>query len=449
MSRILPLINELCAFPTGVMAPTNESFFERIALELNIKIRRYLSGTTYNGWVVPDQWSVERARILKDDCEVFNCLAAPLGVASYSRSFQGELDFEELKHHLVTNPTLPGAYVFHCMWQYRPWDADWAFSVPYETYRSFGPGRYTVDLVTTYSPGEMLVAVYDHKGRSNRTVVFNAHTCHPCMANDDFAGVAVLVRLFQWLRGQDTYYTYRLILGPEHLGTIFYLHDLDDNELQRIVGGAFAEMPGTRFPIKVAASFLGNQPIDKAFRNAARHHTSAYEFVPWRQGAGNDETVWEAPGYEIPFVEVSRCRHILDPYPEYHTSLDGPDLMDDDMLDEFYDVFVRAIGVLERNSRVYRKFNGLICLSNPQYDLYLERPDPAVQKDLTEDSEKWGHLLDCLFRYFDGSMTVLDIAERHDLPFEPLYHYIRKFEENGLVRLEFSPIERLPISRPI
>ena len=27
----------------------------------------------------------------------------------------------------------------------------------------------------------------------------------------------------------------------------------------------------------------------------------------WREGAGNDETVWESPGFEIPFVELTRC----------------------------------------------------------------------------------------------------------------------------------------------
>ncbi len=76
-----------------------------------------------------------------------------------------------------------------------------------------------------------------------------------------------------------------------------------------------------------------------------------------------------------------------------------------------------VIGILEENAVIERRFDGLICLSNPDYALYMERPDPAVVKDLDADAEKWGHLLDCLFRYMDGNMTLLDIAERHDLPF--------------------------------
>ena len=72
----------------------------------------------------------------------------------------------------------------------------------------------------------------------------------------------------------------------------------------------------------------------------------------------------------------------------------------------------------------------------------MERPDPAVAKDFDDDAEKWGHLLDCLFRYMDGNMTVLDIAQKHDLPFDRLRRYLGRFEEKGLVRLERAEIPR-------
>jgi aminopeptidase-like protein len=444
---ILALTRDLCRFTSGVVAVENEMFFGRLGEELPLTVHRYPSGTSFNGWVVPPLWQVEHATIRKDGRVIFDGTVHPLAVASYSRSFQGEIDFEELKPHLVTKRELPEAYVYHCIWQCRPWDADWAFCIPYETYRTLGPGRYYIDLVTTLRPGEMLVAEGVHRGRSGQTVIFNAHTCHAGQANDDVAGVAVLVRVFQWLRGRDTYYTYKVVLGPEHLGTVFYLRDCTPDELARMVCGAFAEMPGTPgAPLKLASSFLGGQAIDQAFHNVARHHTHAYSCVPWRQGAGNDETVWEAPGYEVPFVEVSRCRDLLAPYPEYHTSLDTPELMDECQVLEFLRVFQGVVDILERNAVLHRRFNGLICLSNPEYRLYLERPDPAVAKDLAADSEKWGHLLDCLFRYLDGSWTVLDIAEKHDLPFDSLYAYLKRFEAKGLVRFEFAPVARVPIS---
>jgi aminopeptidase-like protein len=111
------------------------------------------------------------------------------------------------------------------------------------------------------------------------------------------------------------------------------------------------------------------------------------------------------------------------------------------------EVLKRTVDVLENNATMERRFDGLICLSNPQYDLYMERPDPTIEKDLDPDAEKWGHLLDCLLRYFDGEKTILDIALAHDLPFGRLRRYLERFEEKGLIRLRFAEIARVPPAR--
>ena len=182
--------------------------------------------------------------------------------------------------------------------------------------------------------------------------------------------------------------------------------------------------------------------IDQAFANVLRHHSRKSTVVPWRKGAGNDETVWEAPGYEIPFVEVTRCEEQWAPYREYHSSLDSPDLMDPSQLDEMLFVLKKVVEIVENNVTSLRLFDGLICLSNPQYGLYMERPDPAMTKDLDAEAGKWGHLLDSLFRYMDGAATILDVAQRHDLPFDKLRDYIGRFEEKGLVKLARAEIPR-------
>lgn len=444
---IIALARELCEFRCGVVADGNEGLFERIGMELQLDMFRYSSGETFNGWLVPDNWRVKKARLFRNGQEIFDGTAHTLGVAYYSKSFTGDLKWESLEPHLVTNPKLPDAYMFHCMWQYRPWDTDWAFSIPFREYETLGEGEYRVELETVYEPSEMLVSHCLIKGRSEKTILFNSNTCHPHMANDGFAGTAVLIRLMQWLRGRDNHYSYCLVLGPEHLGSVFYLRDRTPEEIRNMVAGIFEEMPGTKGAMKATSTFLGNQVIDAAVANALRHHTRAYELVPWRKGAGNDETVWEAPGYEVPFVELTRCEDQFAPFLEYHSSFDTPDIMDPEQLEEMLLALKKTVEILENNASVERRFNGLVCLSNPAYDLYMERPDPSVTKELEIDAEKWGHLLDCLFRYMDGNMTILDIAEKHDLPFDRLHRYLKRFEEKGLVDLSFAECERLPVRR--
>jgi aminopeptidase-like protein len=446
-ASMIALARDLCLFRAAVVSDDNEKLFARIGLELPLTMFRFKSGDEFNGWSVPQNWRVKRAKIFQGAHEVFDATAHTLGVAYYSRSFSGTLSRAQLEKHLVTNPDLPGAFMFHCMWQYRPWDADWAISIPHDVYRTLGEGDYCVELETEYMPGEMLVAHTEIQGRSDKVIVFNSHTCHPHMANDGFAGTAVLIRLMQWLAQRDNYYTYRLVLAPEHLGTVFYLRDLPPAEVERMVCGVFEEMPGTRGAIKATKTFRGGHRIDRAFANVLHHSSRAHEIVPWRKGAGNDETVWEAPGYEVPFVEVTRCEDQFAPFREYHSSLDTPDLMDEGQLEEMLEVMKKVVDVLEGDAFVKRRFDGLICLSNPKYNLYMERPDPAVVKDLDADAEKWGHLLDCLFRYMDGDMTVLDIAEKHGLPFDRLLSYLNRFEEKGLALLEHAEIQRQPALR--
>lgn len=439
---MISLIEELCAFRTAAVADGNDALFERIARELPIEVFRFPSGLTHNGWVVPENWHVRQAKLYRDGREVFDGTANALGVGYYSKPFTGELDWEELQPRLVTNPALPDAYMFHCVWQYRPWDADWCLSLPFSLYQTLGPGRYRVELETEYSPSAMLVGHHHKPGRSEKTIVFNCHTCHPHMANDGLAGGAILIRLMQWLAGRDTFYSYRLVMGPEHLGTVFYLRDRPRQDVDRLVGGVFHEMPGTAGALKATATFSGGHLLDRAFANVLRHYSRAHVVVPWRKGAGNDETVWEAPGYEVPFVELTRCEDQFAPFREYHSSLDTAQLMDPAQIEEVFDVLKRAVNVVEQNAVVRRRFDGLVCLSSPTYQLYMERPDPAVQKNLPEDAEKWGHLLDCLFRYMDGDMTILEIAERHDLPFDRLRQYLERFEQQGLVELEFTEVDR-------
>lgn len=445
--RIRDLTVELCAFRAGVVAAENEPLFARMSREYPLAVHRFPSGAHHLGWEIPERWTVNRAEIRRDGVLVYDGAAHPLGVGMYSRSFEGELTLEELAPHLVSLPALPDALSYHCIWLYRPWDADWAFSLPHRIRETMTPGRYQVRLETTREPGEMLVGVGEHRGASDRTIVFQAHNCHPGQANDGFAGIAILLELFRWLAKRSTRYSYRIVIAPEHLGTVFYLAGLERGELERMVGGVFAELPSTGAPIVVSSSLPGDQPIDHALRNAARSFRHGRRLTGFRGGIGNDETVWEAPGYEVPFAQVSCTRGQPHHYPEYHTSLDTADRLDPADLESFLRVLKETVLAIEEDAVFDRTFDGFPSLASPRYRLYRERFDPAVEKNLDDDSEKWGRMSDVLYRLFDGSTSALAIAERFELPFGAVRAYLGQFEEKGLVVARPVEIERLPISR--
>lgn len=434
--ELIELTRRLCEPRTGVVAEGNAILFDRIAKEVPLEILAVPSGAEFNGWLVPNNWSVQTCEIHRDGELLFSGEKNALSVAYLSKSFEGKLSLSALRPHIVTNPALPSATMFHCQWQYRPWAADWAISVPYEVFQNWEEGEYEVVLRTFEKPGEMLVGVSEVLGASQETIVLNSNNCHPHMANDGFAGTAVLISLMKWLQTRDNHYSYRLVIGPEHLGSVFYLASLTPQERSLIIGCIFEEMPGTDGPLKAARTFNGNTTLDKAFSNVLKHAGLPYELVPWRQGAGNDETVWEAPGYEIPCIEITRCEKQWEPFVEYHSDADSWELMNPTRLSEMLESLKSVVEVIEGDVRMFRNFDGLPCLSNPRYDLYPKRPDPSIENEMNEDSEQWGRLVDSLFRYFDGKWTALDIAEKHDLPFKDVRAYLKLLADKDLVRLE-------------
>ena len=447
INNLINLTRDLCEIPTGIVADGNEQFFQRIRDEIDLEIFSFPSNSEHNGWIIPHKWTVETATIHRDGKLIYDGTQNALGVAHYSRSFEGRMSLEDLLPHLYSLPSLPEAHVFHCTWLYRPWIEDWGLCPPHNLVKSLTPGNYDIRLKTLTDPGDMLVGHHHKQGKSEKTIFFQSNTCHPHMANDGLAGTAVMIRLFQWLTTQDTHYSYRLVLGPEHYGTIFYLRDHSRQEIDNYIGGVFGEMMGTDGDFVVASTFNGDEVLDRAFRHVVRNHTKAHRFVGFRESVGNDETVWEAPGIEIPCVQVNRFRTHSVPFPEYHTNFDNADLMDAEQLEEFLDVFKKVVELLEANVTMYRQFDGLVALSNPKNDIYLERFDPTkAAGSKASYSNSWGILQDSIPRYFDGRMSVLDIAEKHDIDFFDIRRYVQQFIDKGLVDARLEEIERPRVS---
>ncbi len=436
--EFLELTRELCAIRSGIVDHGNEDLFRRMGQEIPLRMFRFPSGQEHNGWVIPDAWRVKRATISKDGLTIYDGTASHLGVAYYSRSFSGSIELPELKKHLFSNAEIPDAQMWHCSWLYKPWLHEWGMTPPHRFIEGLQPGIYDVVLQTEFNTGDMLVADYHIQGEEDATFVFQSHTCHPYMANDGFAGTAVLIRLMQYLKTRRNRLSYRLVLGPEHFSTIFYLRDIPQIELDRIVCGVFPEMIGTGGPLKMGTTFWGDHYLDMALGHVGRFYAKNFERLPFRQTVGNDETVWEAPGYEIPFAQMNRSARFGFPFAEYHSTLDTPDVINASDLDEAFDVLRRAVDVIETDRMPKRKFSGLMCLANPRRDLYRQRADPSMRETSGGDeSEKWGYLQDCIVRYMEGSMSILEIAERHGLPYFDVLEYLQNWQRKDLI--EFRP----------
>jgi aminopeptidase-like protein len=430
----LDILARLLDLNIGVTQSANADAFALMSSIYPLTIKRYRSGREHNGWVIPHEWRVQKALICHRGKVMFDGTVHPLAVAGYSTSFQGSISKAELDAHVFFRRELPDAYVFHSMYNYRPWHQHWGFCVPFDLFQTWPEGTYEIELVTEFVQADMLVGDAHIAGALPDTVVFNAHTCHPCQANDGLSGVMVILELFRWLSQSPRRYSYRAVLAPEHIGTVFYLADMPDAEIATFKAGCFIEMVGSDTPLVLQQSFTGQAIVDRVAEYVLKQVQPALHVGAFRTVVGNDETVWEAPGIEVPMVSISRW-----PYRQYHTSHDDMTLMSEARLNETLESLKRIVEIFEQDATMDRRFKGLVALSNPKYGLYRERPDPVVEKGLTAMDLRFGEVQDYLPRYFDGTHSIFDIAERFDVPFGTLRDYLAAFAAKGLIDIRPLP----------
>lgn len=434
------LFEEILCHRIGVAQAENARLFELLGHIAPLRLHSYASRSEHNGWVVPDAWTVRKAEIRRDGRVLFDGLVHPLAVIGNSIGFSGRVSKADLDKHVFFSRAQPDAYAFHCMNNYRPWAKEWGFCIPLAQYQSWGDGDYDVELVTEFSAGDMLVAEAVLPGESSETIVFNAHTCHPGQFEDGFSGVALILELFDELRKLDKRkYTYKAVLAPEHLGTVFYLANLPAEQRAQLKAVVFTEMIGLKTDLTLQKSFTGDHVIDRVAGRLARDIEPEARMGDFRTILGNDETVWEAPGYEIPCISLSRCSKSPYYYDEYHTSNDLIGRSDMAQRSKALTLLRRLVETFERDAVIIRRFEGLIALSNPRYGLYVERPEPTVDKKLSEEQLVLGALQDRIVRYFDGRHSISELAEKFSLSFETMYDYVRSFEAKGLVELKAVP----------
>ena len=185
--------------------------------------------------------------------------------------------------------------------------------------------------------------------------------------------------------------------------------------------------------LKLQCSYEGNNFLDLAGRNALRSINPHFVQGPFRRVYGNDETVFEAPGYEIPSISLTRF-----PFPQYHTSLDTPTIVSEAKLEETVLCLEKIAFIMQENCRMQRKFKGLLALSHPRYNLYKPHWNPAEKTSLQRsDPNHWHFLMIDMFRDFDSNITMLEVAERHQLPFDEVHEYLTQLKQTGAI--EFIP----------
>jgi aminopeptidase-like protein len=424
---MMQILRDLTPLNRAVCSRGYDDAVEYLCEELPFRVISVAGSHQHNGWVVPPSWDVEEARISKDGRVIYDGAAHPLGVIALSESFSGTVGLDELQRHLYFDYRDVDSVPFHYRQQFRSWSRDWGFCLPKRAFDQLTPGDYEVVIRTVESPGSMKILEYKHQGSLDFTIALGANLDHAGVANDGLAGCVVGLEVMRRLQGRKTKFTYSLVLSPGIIGSEFYLAGLTKFERSAILEGIFLEMLGSDTPLAVQEPRRKMVNTFFAVRASLDELDLPYRTGPFESIIINDEYIWE--NYGIPMVSFSRF-----PYPEYHSSKDSVAIIKETSLDEAVDALLGAVDWLEASPLVSKKFEGNICLSNPQYDLYVDYGQVALGDTVSEERRRKRSLMDFI-PSIDRPVSVRAIAEHVGLTETDTHEYLQRWAAKGLIDL--------------
>jgi len=427
MKTMMQILRDLTPLNRAVCSLGYDQAVNYLQEVLPFRVISVPSPCQHNGWVIPPSWDVEEAKITKDGHTVYDGMAHPLGVIALSSRFSGTVTLEELRHHLHYDHRDDDSIPFHYRQQFRSWSRDWGFCVPKRIFDQLAPGDYEVVIHTKEAPGTVKILEYKHPGSLDFTIVLGSNLDHAGVANDGLAGCVVGLEVLRRLRDRKTRFTYSLVLSPGIIGSELYLAGLGQSERSRILEGIFLEMLGSATPLAVQESRHRMVNALHALKASLDQIGLSYRTGPFESIIVNDEYVWE--NYGIPMLSFSRF-----PYPEYHSSRDTTEIIRQEALDEAVDALVGAVDWLEASPVVVKKFEGNICLSNPQYDLYIDYGQIALGDKPSERQTRMRCLMDFL-PALNRAICVKAVADHVGLPESDTLAYLERWAAKGLVDL--------------
>lgn len=370
---------------------------------VDLDVHEVPSGTQVFDWTIPFEWNIRDAYIKAPSGErVVDFKASSLHVLSYSRPVRVQMPLNELKEHIYTLPQQPDAVPYR-----TAYGGDrWGFCMTHNQLEQLEDGIYEAVIDSSLAEGSLTYGEIFHRGATDHEVLLSTHICHPSLANDNCSGLALLTALVKRITKQKTRYSYRFLFGPGTLGAISWLAH-NSSSVFNIKHGIVFSCVGDGGGPTYKKSRIGDAFIDRAFCHVLRHASSQpsiLDFFPY----GYDERQFCSPGFNLPVGLFQRSQ--FGTFPEYHCSEDNLDFIRPEHLATSYRMVASVLDVIE-SDRCYERTNPFCEPQLGRRGLYS-----SVGGDKSIADRNMAMLW--VLNLSDGQHSLLDIAERANMPFE-------------------------------
>ncbi|MEM7774301.1 MAG: DUF4910 domain-containing protein [Pseudomonadota bacterium] len=383
-----------------------------------LEIKEVATGTSVFDWTVPHEWVIRQAYIAQSDGKrVVDFRDHSLHVLNYSAPVRQRMGLADLKPHLFSLPEQPDVIPYRTSY----YEKNWGFCLSHNQLEALPDDTYDVVIDSDFISGSLAWGEYLHKGESSDEVLLSAHICHPSLANDNCSGLALLTRLAANLAGRRTRYSYRFLFAPGTIGAITWLA-MNEERTDRICNGLVLSCVGDGGGPTYKQSRRGDAMVDRAMRHIIMHAGLAGTVVPFSP-YGYDERQYCSPGFNLPVGLFQRSA--FGSFPEYHTSADNMDFIDPAHLATSYGLVQEWMNILECD----RVMINLYPKGEPQLGrrgLYA-----SIGGEQMTPMHRMAMLW--VLNLSDGEHTLLDIADRAELPFRVIQDAATRLEAAEVV----------------
>ena len=409
-------IYPICRSITGDGVRTT---LRHLGAHLPLEVREVPTGTRAFDWTVPREWNIRDAYIrdARGD-KIVNFANSNLHVMSYSTPVRAHLPLAELKKHLYSLPQQPDLIPYRTSY----YAENWGFCIPHRQLEALRDEAYDVVIDSNLEDGSLTYGEYFHQGETDDEVLLSAHICHPSLANDNCSGLALLAHLGKRVSRMKTRYSYRFLFAPGSIGALTWLSRNED-KVARIKHGLVLSCVGDGGGPTYKRSRRGNAEIDRAMVHVLTHlvhQPTILDFSPY----GYDERQYCSPGFNLAVGLFQRGK--FGAFPEYHTSADNLDFIKPMHLESSYRIIAGVIEVLEGNI--------IFQNTSPKGEPQLGKRGLYGAIGGDKDAATGIMVMLWVLNLSDGQHSLLDIAERAQLPFPVVCRTAALLGKHGLLQ---------------
>ncbi len=386
-----------------------------------LSIKSVPTGTKVFDWTVPKEWKINEAYIITPSGKkICDFSVNNLHLVGYSTPYKGKLSLDELQNYLFSLPDQPTAIPYVTSY----YEEKWGFCISHEDRINLEEGEYEVLIDSELFQGVLNYGELKIKGESKEEVFLSTYICHPSMANNELSGPTVLTYIAKWLNSLEKLnYSYRIIFVPETIGPISYLSKNLSAMKKRVFAGFNVNCIGDNRSYSYLPSRDGHTLSDKVAKHVLKWTDKTYKEYTWLDRQ-SDERQYCAPGVDLPIASIMRTKYGT--YPEYHTSLDDlENVVTPEGLNGGYFALQKSIELIEKNEVFISNI-----LGEPQLGKRGLYPNLSI-KNSTENIKNMMNFL----TYCDGKNTLLEIAEKIDVPSWELYEIIETLKSEKIIEV--------------